>query len=76
MTLKMNVLNATRMKKMNDATVTIYRGDLALTVYAVHEGSWQVVMVLDENGAGVVLTPSEVEQALGLIEVGYDETGR
>jgi hypothetical protein len=62
--------------KMNDATVTIYRGDAALTVFAVHEASWQIVMVLDENGAGVVLTPSEVEQALGLIEVGYDETGR
>jgi hypothetical protein len=62
--------------KMNDATVTIYRGDAALTVLAAHTSSWQIVMVLDENGAGVVLTPSEVEQALGLIEVGYDETGR
>ncbi len=61
---------------MNDATVTIYRGDVALTVLAAHTSSWQIVMVLDENGAGVVLTPSEVEQALGLIEVGYDETGR
>lgn len=61
---------------MNDATVTIYRGDVALTVLAAHTSSWQIVMVLDENGAGMVLTPSEVEQALGLIEVGYDETGR
>jgi|LakMenEpi03Aug12_release.lakeMendotaPanAssembly.Ray.scaffolds.fasta_scaffold1087925_2 hypothetical protein len=61
---------------MNDATVTIYRGNSALTVFAVHDGSWEIVMVLDENGAGVVLTPVEVEQALGLIEVGHDETGR
>ena len=54
---------------MNDATVTIYRGDVALTVFAVHEASWQIVMVLDEYGAGVVLAPSDVEQAFGLIEI-------
>jgi hypothetical protein len=63
-------------KIIDNATVTIYRGNSALTVFAVHEGNWEIVMVLDENGAGVVLTPVEVEQALGLIEVGHDETGR
>ena len=56
------------------ATVTVMRGDEALTIRATH--SWKVTSVMDTYGRNVNLTEDERAQALTLLNGGVDETGR
>jgi hypothetical protein len=55
-----------------DVTVTIMRGEIALTV----TGAPGRLVAVDEDGNAVELTPPEKVEALVLMWAGVDETGR